>query len=101
MEEMEKSKYRLEVLKKIDELEKEGIFDVDLENDPPFTPIKEGEVDYLRKKLSSKIKSRIADKVSFSYFNKLIKKGQIVICPKDNYESSNSTCYRRHFKGGR
>ena len=79
MEEIKKSEYRLEVLKKIDELEKEGIFDVDLENDPPFTPIKEGEVDYLRRKLSSKIKSQIADKVSFSFFNKLIKKGQIVI----------------------
>ena len=83
MEEIKKSEYRLEVLKKIDELEKESIFDVDLENDPPFTPIKEGEVDYLRKKLSSKIKSQIADRVSFSYFNKLIKKGQIVI---DGYE---------------
>ena len=61
----------------------EGKFDVDPENDPPTVPLKEGEVDFLKKKFSSKIKSMIADKVSFSYFNKLIKKGVIVI---DGYE---------------
>ena len=83
MDKIIQSKYRLEVFRKMEELEKEGVFDVDLENDPPFNPIKEGEVDFLRKKLSSKIKSKIADKVSFNYFNKLIKKGQIVI---DGYE---------------
>ena len=31
---IEKSQYRLEVLKKIEELEREGKFDVDAENDP-------------------------------------------------------------------
>ena len=83
MENIKKSEYRKEVLKKIEELEEQGIFDVDCENDPPSRPLKEGEVDFLRKKFSSKIKSKIADKVSFSYFNRLIKKGVIVI---DGYE---------------
>ncbi|MBQ4558496.1 MAG: 1-acyl-sn-glycerol-3-phosphate acyltransferase [Clostridia bacterium] len=54
---MEQSKYRLEVLDKIKELEKEGRFDVDADENPSFEPLKAGEVDYLRKKLSSKIKN--------------------------------------------
>ena len=32
---VEKSQYRMEVLKKIEKLEKEGKFDVDAEDDPP------------------------------------------------------------------
>lgn len=83
MEEIKKYQDRIDILKKIEILELEGKFDVDPENDPPTVPLKEGEVDFLKKKFSSKIKSMIADKVSFSYFNKLIKKGVIVI---DGYE---------------
>ena len=83
MEQINQSEERLHVLKTIELLEKEGSFDVDPESDPPTIPLKEGEVDYLKRKLSSKIKSKIADKFSFSYFNKLIKKGVIVI---DGYE---------------
>ena len=80
---MEKSKERLKILQKIEELEKEGKFDVDAEIDPPTIPLKPNEVDFLRKKFSSKVKSRFADKVSFAFFNNLIRKGQIVI---DGYE---------------
>ena len=83
MEEVNKSSERIAILKKIDELEREGKFDVDPEIDPPTVPLKPGEVDFLRKKLSSKIKAKFADKVSFAYFNNLIKKGVIVI---DGYE---------------
>lgn len=79
MEQNIKSEERLDILKKIEELEIEGKFDVDPENDPPTIPLKEGEVDFLKKKLSSKIKSKVADKVSFMFFNNLIKKGVIVI----------------------
>lgn len=78
MEEVNKSSERIAILKKIDELEREGKFDVDPEIDPPTVPLKPGEVDFLRKKLSSKIKAKFADKVSFAYFNNLIKKGVIV-----------------------
>lgn len=83
MEESKKSQERLDIIKKMEELEIEGKFDVDPENDPPTVFLKEGEVDFLKKKISSKIKSKIADKISFSYFNSLIKKGVIVI---DGYE---------------
>ena len=80
---MEKNPERIKILEKIKELEKNNQFDRDVENDPPCIPLKEGEVDYTRKKLSSKIKSRFADFISFRYFKRKIRKGEIVI---DGYE---------------
>ena len=53
---MEKDQYRQSVLEKIEEYEKKGWFDKDVENDPPYEPLKPGDVDYFRKKFSSKIK---------------------------------------------
>lgn len=75
--------YRQEVLNKIKELEIEGKFDQDVEEDPPFVPLKPGVVDYEKKKLMSKIKANWANRYSWRFFNKLIKKGAIVI---DGYE---------------
>jgi lipopolysaccharide biosynthesis glycosyltransferase len=75
--------YRKGVLEKVAKLEKEGRFDEDVENDPPYFPIQPGEVDYLNKKYLSKLKSFYANIYSFKYFNHLIKKGKIVI---DGYE---------------
>jgi 1-acyl-sn-glycerol-3-phosphate acyltransferase len=76
---MEKAQDRLEVLEKIREYEKNGWFDRDVENDPPTTPLKPGQVDYTLKKLSSKISSEIANRVAKNYFDKLIKEGQLII----------------------
>ena len=66
---MEQNPERIKILNKIKELEKNKLFDQDVENDPPCIPIKPGEVDYTRKKLSSKIKSRLADFISFRYIS--------------------------------
>ena len=76
---MEQSLERLLVLERIKEYEKKGYFDRDVENDPPTTPLKPGQVDYTLKKLSSKISSEIANRVAKKYFDKLIKQGQTVV----------------------
>ena len=76
---MERSKERLEILEKLREYEKNGWFDKDLENDPPTVPLDYTKVDYTQKKLSSKIKTKIANTVARNYFDKLIKEGQLVI----------------------
>lgn len=70
---------RQAILDKIAVLEKEGKFHVDAENDPPFTQLKPGDVDFLRKKWFSKIKTMQATFHSRRYFTNLIKKGVIVI----------------------
>ena len=47
---MEKSKEKLDLIKKIEEYERKGMWDVDVNEDPPFTELKPNQVDYLRKK---------------------------------------------------
>ena len=67
------TKERQLVVDKINELERQRKFDVDVENDPPFNHLMPGDVDYLRKKLSSKIKTWWANHSSYRYFKRLIK----------------------------
>lgn len=73
------SEYRIKVLNRIKELEKAGRFDIDVEDDPPFEKLKKGDVDYPRRRLSSKLKAWFATKKSNQFFGKLLKKKQILI----------------------
>ena len=73
------SQSTLDIVNKIDLYEKEGLFDQDIFDDPETIPLKPGEIDYLRKKKSSKLKTRIANFIAFHYFEKLIKKKEIYI----------------------
>ena len=75
----EKSPDRLAILEKIALHEKNGWFDIDVEDDPPTRPLEVGEVDYTLKKFSSRVKSEIANFCAKTYFDSLIKKGLLVI----------------------
>ncbi|MBE6353736.1 lysophospholipid acyltransferase family protein [Treponema sp.] len=79
MEQIEKDKGRLEVLARIEEFEKAGRFNEDVEQDPPTIPLTPDKVDYLGKKLSSKIKTRIVNAIALHFINKMIKQGWLVI----------------------
>ena len=75
----EKAKDRLEIIEKIKEYEKNGWFDIDVEDDPPTRPLKKGECDYKNKKLSSKIGTFFANIAATDFFEKLIKNDQLII----------------------
>ena len=70
---------RVEVYKKIDQYELEGKFDVDVENDPPYTHLRVGDVDYTHRRLKTKFLSFVYNRFAFNYFNKLIKNKTIII----------------------
>ena len=70
---------RRAVLQKIEEYEKAGKFDIDVEEDPPAPELLPEKVDYLCKKVSSKIKRKVANFVADNFFLSLIKKGQLII----------------------
>lgn len=76
---IEKSKYRLEVLKKIEKLEEEGKFDVDAENDPPTIVLTPENIDYLRTKMTSKIKRVFANEVGERFLDNLLKNNKLII----------------------
>ncbi len=73
------SPQRREVLRRIEENERAGNFHVPVEDDPPAPELTPDKVDYLCKKLSSKIKRRIANALGDAYFSNLIKKDVMVI----------------------
>lgn len=74
-----KSKERLEILKKIEQLELEGKFDVDAENDPPTIILAPDKVDYLKEKATSKIKAKLANTVAQNFANELLRKNKLII----------------------
>lgn len=76
---IEKSRDRLDILKKIEKLEEEGKFDVDAEEDPPTIPLTPDHVDYLNKKSTSKIKTIVANKIGERFLNDLIKNDRLII----------------------
>lgn len=76
---MEKSKNRLKILEKIRNLEKEGKFDIDVENDPPTIPLTPDNVDYLKKKSYSKLKNIVANKMGEKFLNDILKDNKLII----------------------
>ena len=73
------SQERLRIVKRIEQYEREGLFDKDVEDDPPSKELTPDKVDYLCKKTSSKIKRFFANKIGDRYFLSRIKKGELVI----------------------
>lgn len=89
---MEQSRDRLNIIKKIEEYEKNGWFDRDVEDDPPTLPLDYRKVDYTGKKLTTRIQSEIANQVAKHYFDGQIRKKNLVIknvVGLDNYLSVN------------
>lgn len=76
---MEKSKERVEILAKIEELEKRGIFDQDVENDPPSLELFPDQIDYLHKKLKTKILTHLTLKAGGKFFKSQMDAGNLVI----------------------
>jgi len=70
---------RQEILKKIEEYEKMGNFDTDVENDPPSSPLLPDDIDYLKKKLKNRIKTAIVNRIADKQINNLINANQIII----------------------
>ena len=76
---MEQSEHRKKIIERIKQYEAEGKWDVDVEDDPPTIPLLPNKVDYLNKKLWSKICTKVGNSMAQAYFEKQIKKRQLII----------------------
>ncbi|MBO7303848.1 MAG: 1-acyl-sn-glycerol-3-phosphate acyltransferase [Clostridia bacterium] len=76
---MEKSPHKLELLRRIAELEAKELWHVDVEDDPETYPLMPEDVDYLNEKLGNKIKNRFANTMGTRFFDKMIKNRQLII----------------------
>lgn len=73
------SEYRVKVQNRISEYEKNQLWDKDVEDDPESSVLLPNQVDYLNKKLSSKILTKIANSAAVSFYEKMIKNGDFII----------------------
>ena len=85
----EKSEYRLKVQERIEELEREGKFDIDVEDDPPTIVLTPDNIDYLRKKMTSKIKRVFANEVGERFLDSLLKNNKLIIKKVNGMENLN------------
>ena len=65
-------------LKKIEQLELEGKFDVDAEDDPPTIVLTPENIDYLRTTMTSKIKRIFANEVGERFLDNLLKNNKLI-----------------------
>lgn len=70
---------RIAVLKKIEELEKAGRFDEDVEEDPPTKELKPEDIDYLHKNLKERLRTRYAFKLASWFLSVLRRNNQFII----------------------
>ena len=64
---------------KIKELERLGLFDRDIEDDPPSREIKPDEIEYIKKTLWQRVKTRFAFFLAYRFAAKAEKRGQLII----------------------
>lgn len=76
---MEKSAHKLELLRRIEELEKKGLWYLDVEDDPETYPLMPDKVDYLNEKIINKIKNKIANRAATKFFESMIKNRRLII----------------------
>ncbi len=73
------SEYRLKILERIKEYEKQGLWDKDVEDDPETIELLPDKIDYLGEKFSTRFFNKIGNRLAINYYEKLIKKGLFVI----------------------
>lgn len=79
MNKFKRAKDRVEVIKKIEQYEREGKFDVDAEQDPPGRTLMPDEIDYIHKSISDRLKTRFAFMIARRFVNNLIEEKQLII----------------------
>ena len=76
---MEKSAHKLELLRRIADLEEKELWHLDVEDDPETYPLMPDKVDYLNEKFTNKIKNKIANIFGARFFDKMIANRQLII----------------------
>ena len=70
---------RVAVVKRIEEYERVGKFDIDVEEDPPSRVLLPNEIDYLRRSPTAKLKTTVSYFMAKRFLDKIQKEGQLVI----------------------
>ena len=89
------SEYRLKLLERIAEYEKQGLWDKDIEDDPETIVLTPDKIDYVGEKFKTRIATKIANRAAINYYEKQIKQGNFVIKAINGIEN-----FRKHKDDG-
>ncbi len=70
---------RVAIVKKIEEFERAGRFDEDVEEDPPGRVLMPDEIEYIRKSIPEKIKTKTAYRMAKKFLDELIKEKKFIL----------------------
>ena len=76
---MEQSAHKLELIRRIAELEKKELWHLDVEDDPETYPLMPKQIDYLNEKPINRLKNKIANILGARFFDKMIANRQLII----------------------
>jgi len=74
-----RAKDRVEIMEKIARFEREGLFDQDVEADPPGKVLMPGDIDYLKKSVSQKLKTKVAFAMARKFVYSLLDNKKMII----------------------
>ena len=74
-----RAKDRVEVLRKIEEFERQGRFDEDVEDDPPSRVLMPDEIDYINKSRTQRLKTKFAFMIARKFVYNLIDEKKLII----------------------
>ncbi|MBO4277949.1 MAG: 1-acyl-sn-glycerol-3-phosphate acyltransferase [Clostridia bacterium] len=81
---------RVEILQKIEEYERAGRFDEDVEDDPPGRELLPDEIDYFRRSRREKLKTKFAFMIARRFVKNLIEEKKLIIKEIKGIENFNS-----------
>ncbi len=70
---------RVEILKRIEDYEREGRFDEDVENDPPTKPLLPDDIDYFHRGAAEALKRKVAFSMARNFLNRMIAEKKFII----------------------
>ncbi len=79
MNKAKRAQDRVAILQKIEEYERAGRFDEDVEDDPPGRVLMPDEIEYIRKSMSDKIKTKFAYMIARKFVDGLIDDKKLII----------------------
>ena len=74
-----RSAERNAIVEKIEEYEREGKFDVDVEADPPSEPLTPDKIDYLGRGIIKKVKTKLAYGAARRFLRRILKEKKLII----------------------
>ena len=79
LNEAKRSRDRVEILRKIEQYEREGRFDEDVENDPPSRVLMPDDIEYIKKSIADRLATRFAYRMARNFVNGLIADKKLII----------------------